>query len=60
LSYEENFPTVNLEAQACGTKVVCYDSGGTKETLNEKNRNNLAQPGNLEKIKEIICSGFST
>lgn len=32
-TYENNFPTVNLEAQACGTRVVTYDTGGSKETL---------------------------
>lgn len=32
-TYEENYPTVNLEARACGTRVVCYDAGGSKETL---------------------------
>lgn len=30
---EDNYPTVNLEAQACGTPVATYDSGGSKETL---------------------------
>lgn len=32
-SYEDNYPTVNLEAQACGTRVVTYDTGGCRETL---------------------------
>lgn len=32
-TYEENYPTVNLEARACGTRVVCYDAGGSAETL---------------------------
>ena len=32
-TYEDNYPTVNLEAQACGTPVVTYDSGGSAETL---------------------------
>ena len=32
-TYEDTFPTVNLEAQACGTKVVTYDTGGAAETL---------------------------
>ena len=30
---EDNYPTVNLEAQACGTPVYTYDIGGSKETL---------------------------
>lgn len=34
-TYEENYPTVNLEARACGTRIICYDSGGSKETLGE-------------------------
>ena len=29
---EDNFPTVNLEAEACGTPVVTYDTGGCAET----------------------------
>lgn len=32
-SYEETYPTVNLEAQSCGTPVMAYDVGGTKETI---------------------------
>ncbi len=30
---EDNFPTVNLEAEACGTPVATYDTGGCRETL---------------------------
>ena len=30
---DDNYPTVDLEAQACGTPVLAYNSGGTKETL---------------------------
>lgn len=30
---EDNFPTVNLEAEACGTSVVTYDTGGCAETV---------------------------
>ena len=35
LTYEDTYPTVNLEAQACGTPVVTYDTGGCRETLSE-------------------------
>ena len=30
---EDNYPTVNLEARACGTPVVTYDVGGSRETV---------------------------
>lgn len=32
-TYEDNYPTVNLEAKACGTKVITYNTGGCAETL---------------------------
>ena len=32
-THEDNYPTVNLEARACGTKVITYDIGGCAETL---------------------------
>lgn len=34
---EETYGLTNIEAQACGTCVVSYDAGGTKETLINKN-----------------------
>ena len=30
---EDNYPTVNLEAEACGTAVVTYNTGGCAETV---------------------------
>ena len=30
---EDNYPTVNLEAEACGTPVVTFDTGGCRETI---------------------------
>ena len=33
---EENFPTVNLEALACGTPVITYQTGGSPESITEK------------------------
>ncbi|MEI7831709.1 MAG: glycosyltransferase [bacterium] len=30
---EDNFPTVNIEALACGTPVVTFDTGGSPETI---------------------------
>jgi glycosyltransferase involved in cell wall biosynthesis len=33
---EDNFPTTNLEAMACGTPVITYRTGGSPETIDEK------------------------
>ena len=35
-TYEDNYPTVNLEAQACGTPVVTFRTGGSPECICEK------------------------
>lgn len=32
-THEDNYPTVNLEARACGCKIVTYDTGGAAETV---------------------------
>lgn len=32
---EDNFPTVNLEALACGTPVITFDTGGSPESLDD-------------------------
>lgn len=34
-TYEDNFPTVNLEALACGTPVITYRTGGSVEAVTE-------------------------
>lgn len=33
---EDNFPTTNLEALACGTPVITYDTGGSPEAINSE------------------------
>ena len=35
-TYADNFPTVNLEALACGTPVITYRTGGSPEAVDEK------------------------
>ena len=32
-TYEDNYPTVNLEAIACGTPVITYNTGGSPECV---------------------------
>lgn len=35
-TYSDNFPTVNIEALACGTPVITYETGGSPEAVDEK------------------------
>ena len=35
-TYEDNFPSVNLEALACGTPVITYETGGGPEIITEE------------------------
>lgn len=35
-TYEDNFPTTNIEALACGTPVVTYDTGGSIEAIDQQ------------------------
>lgn len=52
-TYEDNFPTTNLEATACGTPVITYDTGGSPESADPRA---VVQKGNLNRVKDIICS----
>lgn len=36
-TYEDTYPTVNLEAQACGIPVITYRTGGSVESVPERN-----------------------
>ena len=35
-TWQDNFPTTNLEALACGTPVITYRTGGSPESVNEE------------------------
>ena len=49
LTYEDNYPTVNLEAQACGTPVITYDTGGCRETIRLE-QSAVVKTGDLESV----------
>ena len=52
-TYEDNYPTVNLESIACGTPVVAYDTGGNKEVA-EAPYMNIVKQGDIKALKERI------
>lgn len=56
LTYEDNYPTVNLEAQACGTPVVTYATGGSVESVPKEN---VIDYGAFDKIMKLINNGLS-
>ncbi len=50
---EDNFPTTNLEALACGTPVVTFDTGGSIESIN-RNTGSIIYKKNADAIyKEV-------
>ena len=51
----DNFPTVNLECQACGTPVVAFDSDGTKETV-APNAGVVVPRKNYEALRDAILN----
>lgn len=55
-TYEDNYPTVNLEAKACGIFIISYDTGGCRETFNE-NEGTLIPVGKWNYVLDYIAKG---
>ena len=54
-SKRENFPTTCVEAQCCGTPVVGFDTGGTKETSIES-QDDFVRYGDIDAlVKKTMC-----
>jgi len=56
-TYEDNFPTVNLEALACGTPVITYDTGGSPECI-DQSCGVVVEKGNMQEMVEKIPSAM--
>lgn len=56
-SKRENFPTTCIEAQCCGTPVVGFDTGGTKET-SVFEEDDFVDYGDLSGLEEKIRLSF--
>ena len=55
-TYEDNYPTTNLEAIACGTPVITYDTGGSGESAKMFGR--IVEKGNIKKVAEEIEKSY--
>ena len=57
-TYADTFPTVNLEALACGTPVITYRTGGCPEAVTSETGIVVVQ-GNLKELKDAIMTVLS-
>ena len=52
-TWQDNYPTVNMEAISCGTPVVTYRTGGSVETINELT-GFVVEQGDVEAMLDCI------
>lgn len=52
-TYCDNYPTVNLEAMACGTPVITYKTGGSPEAIS-KETGLVIEQGNLMELNRAV------
>lgn len=52
-TYADTFPTVNLEALACGTPVITYHTGGSPEAVDART-GVVVEQGNVDMLAEVI------
>ena len=53
-TYEDNYPTVNIEALASGTRVIAYDTGGCVEQATNPNMYIVKKTTKNNNVKNII------
>jgi glycosyltransferase involved in cell wall biosynthesis len=54
-TYADTFPTVNLEALACGTPVITYRTGGSPEAVTPET-GKVVEQGNIQGMADAILS----
>lgn len=52
-TYEDNYPTVNMEAIACGTPVITYNTGGSPESITPET-GIVVPKGNVAELQKAI------
>jgi len=54
-TYADNFPLTNIEALACGTPVITYNTGGSSEAVDEET-GIISEKGDIDGLCESIQS----
>lgn len=57
-TYSDNFPTTNIEALACGTPVITYNTGGSPEAINS-DTGTVVEKRDIKGLGDA-CQRFST
>ena len=59
-TWQDNFPTTNIEALACGTPVITYNTGGSPEAI-DKQTGKIVEKGDIKSlmiaITEVVENG---
>ena len=53
-TYEDNYPTTNLEALACGTPVITYKTGGSVEAVLESKYGKIVNQGDIGQLVNAV------
>lgn len=53
-TYEDNYPTTNLESLACGTPVITYDTGGSVEAVIKSGYGCVVKQGDICALHDSI------
>ena len=59
-TWQDNYPTVNMEATACGTPVITYRTGGSPESVVDGQTGFVVEQGDIEGILSAIRKIEST
>lgn len=57
-TYQDNFPTTNIESLACGTPVITYNTGGSPEAI-DLETGIIVEKGNVKGLADAIDLVFN-
>ena len=57
-TWVDNFPTTNIEALACGTPVITYQTGGSPEAISQ-DTGRVVEKGNISALYQAISEVLS-